>query len=120
MTMMVAAIATAYMPAPAAMPMAAATHRPAAVVSPRTARFWKMMQPAPMKPMPETTWAAMRENHKQATTQSDEEVGAETCLLGAVFAFESDGAAKQSGNENAKNKICCHRQFVIFLCKDTK
>jgi hypothetical protein len=41
--------------------MAAATQSPAAVVSPRTARFWKMMQPAPMKPMPDTTCAAIRD-----------------------------------------------------------
>ena len=48
------------MPAPMAMPMPAVTQMPAAVVSPRTICFWKMMVPAPMKPMPVTTCEAMR------------------------------------------------------------
>ena len=56
----VAAPASQNIPAPQARPMAAATHRPAAVVTPRTTFFWKMMTPAPMKPMPETTCAATR------------------------------------------------------------
>ena len=41
--------------------MAAVTHKPAAVVKPLTTFFWKMMVPAPRNPIPETTWAATRE-----------------------------------------------------------
>ena len=48
------------------MPMALVTHKPAAVVSPRTTCFWKMMVPAPMKPIPVTTCAAIREGSNEA------------------------------------------------------
>ena len=60
-TMLVVIAAARYIPVPQASPMAAVTHRPAAVVRPRTMFFWKMMVPAPRKPMPETTCAATRE-----------------------------------------------------------
>ena len=60
-TMAVAMTATIYMPVPQDSPMAAVTHNPAAVVSPRTTFLWKMMVPAPKKPIPETTCAATRE-----------------------------------------------------------
>src|SRR5215211_1239713 len=39
---------------------AATTQSPAAVVRPRTERPWRRMAPAPRKPMPVTTWAAIR------------------------------------------------------------
>jgi hypothetical protein len=42
------------------MPIAATTHSVAAVVSPRTDSPWRMMAPAPRKPIPVTTCAAMR------------------------------------------------------------
>ena len=58
---MVVTAAAANMPVPQANPMAAVTHRPAAVVSPRTTFFWKIIVPAPKKPMPDTTCAATRE-----------------------------------------------------------
>ena len=61
----VAATATMYIPAPHARPIAAATQSPAAVVTPRTTFFWKMITPAPMKPMPDTTWAATRAASKR-------------------------------------------------------
>ena len=64
--------------------------------------------------------AVSRENHKQSAAQSDEEMGAETGFLGTVLAFETNGSAKQSGNENTEDIICCHTLFVVFLCKDTK
>ena len=60
-TMAVAMTATIYMPVPQDSPMAAVTHNPAAVVSPRTTFLLKMMVPAPKKPIPETTCAATRE-----------------------------------------------------------
>ena len=47
--------------APHAMPTAAESHTVAAVVSPRTVSLLTKMTPAPRKPIPETTWAAMRE-----------------------------------------------------------
>jgi hypothetical protein len=37
------------------------------VVSPLTTFFWKMMVPAPKKPMPDTTWAATREESFRST-----------------------------------------------------
>ena len=51
--------------APLARPIAAATQRPAAVVMPRMEFFWKIITPAPMKPMPETTCAATRAASKR-------------------------------------------------------
>src|SRR5438132_542425 len=42
------------------MPIAAATQSVAAVVSPRTERPWRMIAPAPRKPMPVTICAAIR------------------------------------------------------------
>ena len=60
-TMKVVAIAAAYMPVPHARPMAAVTHRPAAVVSPLTTFLWNMIVPAPKNPIPDTTCAATRE-----------------------------------------------------------
>ena len=53
--------ATTYIPAPAVMPSAATSHRLAAVVSPRTVMPVQRIAPAPRKPIPETTDAAMRE-----------------------------------------------------------
>src|SRR4051794_21076399 len=48
-------------PAPAAMPTAAASHTVAAVVRPRTMSRRTKISPPPMNPMPETTWAAIRD-----------------------------------------------------------
>src|ERR671928_148796 len=42
------------------MPIAAATHSVAAVVRPRTERPWRMIAPAPRKPIPVTICAAIR------------------------------------------------------------
>ena len=42
------------------MPIAAQTQSVAAVVSPRTEKPCRMIAPAPRKPIPVTTWAAMR------------------------------------------------------------
>src|SRR5919205_2076945 len=42
------------------MPIAATTHSVAAVVSPRTDSPWRMIAPAPRKPIPVTIWAAIR------------------------------------------------------------
>ena len=53
-------MATQYRPTPTAMPIAAIIQMPAAVVRPRTEPFICMMAPAPRKPIPDTTWAAMR------------------------------------------------------------
>ena len=51
-------------PAPAAVPTAAVTQTPAAVVSPRTESRLTKISPPPMKPMPETIWAATREGSR--------------------------------------------------------
>ena len=64
-TRRVVVVASRCMPAPAVIPMAAVTQRPAAVVSPLTACLWKMMVPAPMKPIPDTTCAAMRDTSRR-------------------------------------------------------
>ena len=66
----VTAVARSGSPAPAAAaaPTAATTHTPAAVVSPCTASRRTKMRPAPMKPMPETIWAAIRDG--SSTTRS--------------------------------------------------
>ena len=60
-TITVADTAMKYIPEPHVIPIAAVTHKPAAVVSPRTTCFWKMMIPVPMKPMPVTTCEAIRD-----------------------------------------------------------
>jgi hypothetical protein len=60
-TSAVVAVANAYMPAPTATPIAATTQSDAAVVSPRTLMPWRMIAPAPRKPIPETTYEATRE-----------------------------------------------------------
>ena len=49
-----------YMPAPTARPIQAVIQMPAAVVRPRTEPFICIIAPAPRKPTPLTTWAAMR------------------------------------------------------------
>src|SRR5438105_7955206 len=56
-----------YQPAPHAMPIAATTHNVAAVVSPRTDRPWRMIAPAPRKPMPVTICAAIRVGSARTT-----------------------------------------------------
>lgn len=53
--------ASSVRPAPAAMPIAAASHTDAAVVSPRTRPRWVRISPPPMNPTPETIWAATRD-----------------------------------------------------------
>src|SRR3954451_8990188 len=58
-TAVVIAAAT-YAPAPAAMPIAAVSQSVAAVVSPRTEKPWRMIAPAPRKPIPVTICAATR------------------------------------------------------------
>ena len=55
-----AAMPMVYIPAPTASPIPAVAQIPAAVVSPRTICFWKMMVPAPINPIPLTTCAATR------------------------------------------------------------
>jgi len=48
-------------PDPAAIPIEATTHNPAAVVRPLTTAPSRKMAPAPRKPTPVTIWAAMRD-----------------------------------------------------------
>ena len=60
MTIAVTIAAAATKPEPLSVPTAAAHHRVAAVVSPRTLKPSLKITPAPRKPMPDTTWAAMR------------------------------------------------------------
>ena len=52
-------------PAPTDMPTAAATQRPAAVVSPRTLLPLKIITPAPKNPIPTTMLEAIREGSKR-------------------------------------------------------
>jgi len=59
--------------------------------------------------------AVSRQYHKQAATQSHEEVRAEAGLLGTVLTFQSDGSAQQAGNQDSKNKICCHIRCLSLL-----
>jgi hypothetical protein len=56
----VRATVIAYAPTPAAMPSAAVLQRLAAVVRPRIVNPSLRIAPAPRKPMPDTTCAAMR------------------------------------------------------------
>src|SRR5919198_2782871 len=49
------------------MPIAAATHSVAAVVSPRTEMPWRMIAPAPRKPIPVTICAAIRVGSARTT-----------------------------------------------------
>src|SRR5436190_1380861 len=49
------------------MPIAATTQSVAAVVRPRTARPWRMIAPAPRKPIPVTIWAAIRVGSARTT-----------------------------------------------------
>ena len=60
MVMMVATLLRKYIPLPAARPIAETIHRLAAVVRPRIVKPSCRMVPAPRKPMPLTTWAAIR------------------------------------------------------------
>src|SRR5829696_2045822 len=53
------------------MPIAAATHSVAAVVRPRIDNPWRMIAPAPRKPMPVTIWAAMRVGSARMTGSPD-------------------------------------------------
>ena len=48
-------------PAPHAMPRAAVSHTDAAVVRPRTMSRRMKITPPPMKPIPDTSWAAIRD-----------------------------------------------------------
>lgn len=60
----VASTAMDIIPTPAAKPIAADNHRPAAVVSPLTTSLLTKMRPASRNPTPLTTWAATREGSK--------------------------------------------------------
>ena len=42
-----------------------------------------------------------RDYHEQCRAKGNEEMGAETSLLGSVFTFKTDETAKQSSNENS-------------------
>ena len=55
-----AEVAMIYIPAPTAKPIQAVIHIPAAVVRPLTEPFIWIMAPAPRKPIPEITCAAIR------------------------------------------------------------
>ena len=59
-TMNVPTAAISHSPAPAAIPIAAAVHRLAAVVRPRIEVPYLRIAPAPRKPIPDTIWAAIR------------------------------------------------------------
>ena len=120
-TMSVVIVAAIYMPVPHANPMAAVTHSPAAVVSPRTTFFWKMMVPAPRKLIPDLTYGSgseesdarhhlrrhsrrvlqvetesvLRHNAKQRAAQCHEKVCAESRLLHSVLTLYANRPAKQ-------------------------
>ena len=54
----------------------------------------------------ECTFKAVgRHNHEQGRTQGHEEMGTKARRLVAVFAFQSDGTAKESRDENPQNKL---------------
>ena len=55
--------------APAAAPTAAVSQTPAAVVRPRTESRRTKISPAPMKPIPETIWAATREGSRTTSSR---------------------------------------------------
>lgn len=71
-TKAVATIARIYIPPPQARPIAAVTHTPAAVVSPLItfSLLWNIIVPAPMKPMPVTTCAAIRATSQRCSSPS--------------------------------------------------
>lgn len=52
--------------------------------------------------------------HEERAAESHKEMGAESGLLGAVFAFETNQTAEHGGNENADSKLYCHR-IVYFI-----
>ena len=58
------AIASSVREAPQAAPIAAVSQIPAAMLRPRTESRRTKIRPAPMKPMPETIWAATREGSR--------------------------------------------------------
>jgi hypothetical protein len=61
----VVAIATRGRSPPQAIPTAAVTHTPAAVVRPRTVSRRAKMMPPPMNPIPETICAATRDGSSE-------------------------------------------------------
>ena len=70
-TISVAMMPALYAPDPSAIPIAATAQSVAAVVSPRMVSPWRMIAPAPRKPMPLTIWAEMRDGSRRATTVDD-------------------------------------------------
>lgn len=62
--MTVAAMDAVYMPPPTASPIAATDQRLAAVVRPRTISPRNKIEPAPRKPIPDTTCAAIRDGSR--------------------------------------------------------
>ena len=102
-----------------AMPIAAASQSVAAVVRPRTVRPWRMIAPAPRKPMPVTICAAIRVGSKtipsrweeaRRTTRTrrrgeergaerDEQVRAKPRFALAQLALEADRTAERGRDE---------------------
>ena len=98
----VAAILMPNIPAPQASLITAVAQIPAAVVRPRTNCFCMMIVPAPMKPMPLTTWrghglgrarrclpddlleSVLRDDHDQSAAERDEKVGPVASSLACI------------------------------------
>src|SRR5919199_769238 len=64
--------------------MAATTQSVAAVVRPRTERPWRMIAPAPRKPIPVTIWAASASRRSTSHQSSVGRLRTERVLLGVA------------------------------------
>ena len=106
------------------MPIAATSHSVAAVVSPRTERPWRMIAPAPRKPMPLTICAAMRDGscrtrlraaireevveaeggdeREERGADGHEQMRSKTRLTLAQLPLEADGPAEQRRDGQSK------------------
>lgn len=121
--MAVAPMAAVYMPPPTASPIPATDQRLAAVVRPRTTSPRRSIDPAPRKPIAETTWAATRdgssmtffahgtsakpnaETRHERRADANEHVRAQACRPVQALTLKTDHAAEESCHEQARQQV---------------
>ena len=131
------AIARTGSEAPAAAPTAAVSQTPAAVVRPRTESRRTKIRPAPMKPIPETIWAATREGssttsfgqhveesvlrdqHEERRADADQRVGPQAGAFLAQLAVEPDRGGEEQRQPDPPEQIpFVHRSFTTAIIPD--
>ena len=105
-------------PLPASTPIAPVLQMLAAVLRPRTLRPSRMITPAPRKPMPLTTWAAMRVTLTSLSsnsgrieagrTECDHRVGGHAGRALSPLSLETDQRTEAEGRHQADGDFRGH------------